>query len=40
MSFNRYLYVNNNPYKYVDPDGKLLFTAIAVGLLAYSAYEG
>ena len=21
MSFNRYLYVNNNPYKYIDPDG-------------------
>jgi RHS repeat-associated protein len=24
MSFNRYLYVNNNPYKYVDPDGEFL----------------
>ncbi len=24
MSFNRYLYVNNNPYKYVDPDGRFL----------------
>lgn len=23
-SFNRYAYVNNNPYKYVDPDGELL----------------
>jgi RHS repeat-associated protein len=23
MSFNRYLYVNNNPYKYVDPDGQI-----------------
>lgn len=22
MSFNRYAYVNNNPYKYVDPDGR------------------
>jgi uncharacterized protein RhaS with RHS repeats len=21
MSFNRYLYVNNNPYKYIDPTG-------------------
>jgi uncharacterized protein RhaS with RHS repeats len=21
MSFNRYLYVNNNPYKYIDPNG-------------------
>ena len=26
-SFNRYAYVNNNPYKYVDPDGKLAFLA-------------
>ena len=24
MSFNRYLYVNNNPFKYVDPDGRVL----------------
>ncbi|MBM0105710.1 hypothetical protein JM946_13175 [Steroidobacter sp. S1-65] len=24
VSFNRYAYVNNNPYKYVDPDGELL----------------
>lgn len=24
MSFNRYLYVNDNPYKYVDPDGEFL----------------
>ncbi|MCJ8268448.1 MAG: RHS repeat-associated core domain-containing protein, partial [Psychrosphaera sp.] len=23
MSFNRYMYVNNNPYKYIDPDGQL-----------------
>lgn len=22
MSFNRYMYVNNNPYKYTDPDGE------------------
>ena len=21
-SFNRYAYANNNPYKYVDPDGR------------------
>jgi RHS repeat-associated protein len=28
MSFNRYLYVNNNPYKYVDPDGELLNFAL------------
>jgi len=24
MSFNRYAYVNNNPYKHVDPDGEFL----------------
>jgi uncharacterized protein RhaS with RHS repeats len=40
MSFNRYLYVNNNPYKYVDPDGEFLFTAIAIAAVAYAAYEG
>ena len=26
MSFNRYLYVNNNPYKYTDPSGQILET--------------
>ncbi len=24
MMFNRYAYVNNNPYKYVDPDGRYM----------------
>ena len=28
QSFNRYAYANNNPYKYVDPDGKYI---IAIG---------
>jgi len=34
MSFNRYLYVNNNPYKYVDPDGrevKVQWQEVALG---------
>jgi RHS repeat-associated protein len=26
MSFNRYAYANNNPYKYVDPDGRSIAT--------------
>lgn len=24
MSFNRYMYVNNNPYRYTDPDGEII----------------
>ncbi|MDY6976364.1 MAG: RHS repeat-associated core domain-containing protein [Pseudomonadota bacterium] len=35
MSFNRYLYVNNNPYKYTDPNGEFLFLA-AVPLIEYT----
>jgi len=44
QSFNRYLYVNNNPYKYVDPDGEFLFLipaviwAVGAGLTAYDTY--
>ncbi|MFT4927026.1 MAG: RHS repeat-associated protein [Phenylobacterium sp.] len=30
MSFNRYMYVNNNPYKYTDPDGKFLCGGVCV----------
>ncbi|GGL65019.1 hypothetical protein GCM10009091_53800 [Pseudomonas brenneri] len=29
-SFNRYTYANNNPYMYVDPDGRMAFLAIPV----------
>ncbi len=28
MSFNRYLYANNNPYKYTDPNGKFLLNLL------------
>lgn len=44
MSFNRYSYGNNNPYKYTDPDGRIAFLApllwgIGVGgLFGYSDY--
>ena len=37
MSFNRYAYANNNPYKYVDPDGEaaiLLWFATPPGIAA------
>jgi RHS repeat-associated protein len=30
MSFNRYMYVNNNPYKYTDPDGEFFNLALGV----------
>ncbi len=36
MSFNRYIYVNNNPYKYTDPDGEFL----NLGLAAFGAVIG
>jgi len=39
MSFNRYLYVNNNPYKYTDPNGEFIFTAIAIVSAAVTAYD-
>ncbi|WP_017444013.1 hypothetical protein [Gayadomonas joobiniege] len=28
MSFNRYLYTNNNPYKYTDPDRQFLHSVV------------
>lgn len=33
QSFNRYAYANNNPHRYVDPDGNIIFLAP----LAYAA---
>jgi len=38
MSFNRYMYVNNNPYKYTDPNGEFL-TFISGAIGAYTAYN-
>lgn len=48
-SFNRYAYTNNNPYRYVDPDGHYAFlvsfaiyalTALSAALTVQSAMSG
>jgi len=40
-NFNRYWYGNNNPYRYVDPDGRVpvLVVAAVFAWRAYSAYD-
>jgi RHS repeat-associated protein len=43
-SFNRYAYANNNPYKFVDPDGHsaidVVFLAYDLGKLSVALYTG
>jgi len=38
FSFNRYAYANDNPYRYVDPDGEFAFL-IPLAIIAYRAYS-
>ena len=37
--FNRYWYAAGNPYKYTDPDGRILDTVADIGFVAYSTYK-
>jgi uncharacterized protein RhaS with RHS repeats len=32
-SFNRYVYVNNNPYRYIDQNGELPMVIVAIWIL-------
>lgn len=39
QDLNRYAYVRNNPYKYVDPDGAILWDIADLGLLAWAWHD-
>jgi hypothetical protein len=45
MTYNRYAYANNNPYKYTDPNGEIplavwgIYVGVQAALTAYDSYK-
>jgi RHS repeat-associated protein len=39
LSFNRYAYGNNNPYRFADPDGNFVVPIILLAAAAWTVYE-
>ncbi len=39
QDLNRYAYVRNNPYKYIDPDGETPWDIIDIGFIDHSTYN-
>lgn len=43
FTYNRYAYANQNPYRFVDPDGEAIFLAaiavVGVAMTAYDTYQ-
>ncbi|MEK6974618.1 MAG: RHS repeat-associated core domain-containing protein, partial [Nanoarchaeota archaeon] len=39
QSLNRYSYVLNNPYRYIDPSGHFVETALDIGFISWDIYD-